>query len=227
MFDIEKLNEYYNNLSAQDGMSVVDFQDRQTTLFALDRNIDDLNDYRLGIKPWKKLRDEITPVSRFLKFYHIEADRIRFPLDNNTPDCWLLNDSKGLGIEVTIESGREQYYLTKEMIETSIGRGFIGIHDDAPQVDFDNRMSRPRVMYTTDQALDATKRGILRCLSKKNDRKYKKIFYLLIMSRLNSLPKERYGSITEELSQEAKKLPFQEVHIIGNTDKEPWGFQIK
>lgn len=229
MFDIDKLKDFYADISVPEGMDITDFQNRQAALFAEDRSINDINDYRLGRAQWKKLRDEITPVSRFLKFNNrIEANRVRFPLDNNTPDCWLINDTgDNLGIEVTIERGREQYHLKSEMIEDGMGRGFIGIQDDAPQADFDLRMSNPRTMFTSEQALDATKAGILRCLSKKNADRYKEVFYLLIQANLSTLPKERWAAITKELSQKASNLPFQEVHIIGNADEEPWGFRIK
>lgn len=228
MFDSNALYKFYDDLSAPDGMSVTDFHNRLATLFEENRSSNDVNDYRLGKKPWKKLRDEITPVSRFLKYSHINADRICFPLDDNIPDCWLLNvNGENRGIEVTIERGREQYHLAKELNESSMGRGFIGILDDASQADFDNRMSNPRSMYSSVQALDTTKAGILRCLSKKNDHKYSKIFYLLIQADLSTLPKQRWSAIVEELSQEAASLPFEEVHVIGNADSEPWGFQIK
>jgi len=82
-------------------------------------------------------------------------------------------------------------------------------------------------MHTPEQALNATKDGIIRCLLKKNDPRYQGIFYLLIQAHLSTLPKERWGAIMEELSQEAINLPFQEVYVIGNTDKEPWGVQVK
>ena len=121
----------------------------------------------------------------------------------------------------------EQYHLSKEMNENGWGRGFVGVPDDAPQADFDRRMSNPRIMYTTEQALEATKDGILRCLLRKNDHRYEEVFYLLIQAHLSTLPKERWGAITDELSQEATNLPFQEVHIIGTSDEKPWGFQIK
>ncbi|MEW8333753.1 MAG: hypothetical protein AB2692_22675, partial [Candidatus Thiodiazotropha sp.] len=143
-------------------------------------------------------------------------------------DCWLLTDSDDeIGVEVTIERGREQYHLAKELNESGMGRGFIGIQDDAPKTDFDNRMSNPRAMFTSEQALEATKAGILRCLSRKDDQKYENVFYLLIQAHLTNLPKERWSAITEELSLVAQNLPFQEVHIIGNADENPWGFQIK
>ena len=48
MFDVKALNKFYDDLSAQDGMSVTNFHNRQSTLFAEDRSSNDLNDYRLG-----------------------------------------------------------------------------------------------------------------------------------------------------------------------------------
>lgn len=228
MFDIDALNNFYEDLSSQDGMSVKDFHLRLAALFKDDRSSQDIDDYRLGKNRWKKLRDEITPVSQFLKFNNLGVDKVRFPLDNNTPDCWLLNiKGEDRGIEVTIERGREKYHLTKEMNECGLGRGFIGVQDDAPQTEFDNRMSNPRFMYSSEQALEETRRGILRCLSKKNDQRYSKVFYLLIHAHLTTLPKQRWSAIQQELSQEAASLPFMEIHVIGNADSEPWGFQIK
>ncbi len=63
MFDVEALNKFYDDLSTPDGMSITNFHIRQATLFAEDRSPHDLNDYRLGKNPWKKLRDETLIVS--------------------------------------------------------------------------------------------------------------------------------------------------------------------
>lgn len=228
LIDIETLNNFYKEVSTSEGMNIVVFRKRLASLFAGRRTDNDIENYRLGKNPWKKLRDEITPVSRFLKFNAIEADRIRFPLDNHTPDCWIMTrNGEEKGIEVTIERGREKYHLATELNEAGMGRGFIGIQDDSPQTDFDNRMSNPRAMFAPNQALDATKAGILRCLSRKNDQKFSNVFYLLIQAHLIVLPKERWKIIYEELTQAAKNLPFQEVYIIGDTNEKPWGFRIK
>jgi hypothetical protein len=228
MFDVEALSILYSDLSALDGMNVADFQKRLKNLFAKDRSNADLNDYRLGKKPWKGLADEIVPVSHFLQFQNIGVDRIRFPRDNNTPDCWLLNDKgQKFGIEVTIARGRERFELTKEMNETGIGRGFIGLQDVASQADFDKRMSNPRNMFDSEQALQATKAGILFSLSKKNSERYENIYYLVIQAHLSILPNDRWSAIAEDLSQKAAFLPFQEIHVIGDVGENPWGFQIK
>ena len=228
MFDRMALNKFYSELSAENGMSVAGFQSSLRTLFSMERSATDIDDYRLGKKPWKKLRDEITPVSRFIVFNDFCVDHLRFPLDDSTPDCWLIFENGDTrGIEVTIERGREQYHLTKEMNECGVGRGFIGMQDDAPQADFNRRMSKPRSMYSSEQALAVTKAGINRCLTRKNNDKYNGIYYLVIQAHLTTLPKERWTAITEELSHRAARLPFQEVHVIGNADEAPWGFQLK
>ena len=167
MFDINALNKLYEDLSAPNGMNVSDFHKNLKNLFEDERSEIDLNYFRLGRPPWKKLRDEICPVSGFLKYRKIETGQVRFPLDNNTPDCWLINNGINSGIEVTIERGKERHFRNTELIEAGMGRGFLGIQDDAPREDFEKRISKPRTTYTTDQALQSTKDGILRCLSRK------------------------------------------------------------
>ena len=113
------------------------------------------------------------------------------------------------------------------MIDTGLGRGFIGVQDNASKADFDRKMSGSRVMYSPEHALEATKNGILSCLKKKNKSKYENVHFLLIKADLSTLPKERWSAIRDELVSDAAELPFKEVHVIGNTDEEPWGFQIK
>ena len=228
MFDVVVLKKFYSEISNPAGVGIDDFQNELEFLFSKDRSDQDLNDYRLGRGVWKKLRDEITPVSRFLKFYSPDMDHVRFPLDDKIPDCWLLKDgSKDVGIEVTIERGRERYHRTKEMNETGIGRGFIGVQDDEEQEAFDRHMARPRIMYTTEQALNAVEQGILRCLSRKNDSKYEGVHYLLIQTDLSILSPKNWETIKKELTQETVSLPFQEVHVIGSADEKPYGFQLK
>ncbi len=227
-FDIRALNELFTRISAENGMSVADFQVELRGLFERPRSADDLSDYRLSRSPWKKLADEVTPVSRFLRFYGVESGQIRFPLDSHPPDCWLWKDGGNdpVGIEVTIAQATERYHLAKELVDTGQGRGFIGVSDDAPRVDFDRAMSRQRVMYPTGQALSAIRGGILRCLSRKDKPKFAG-FDLLIQAPLRSLPRERWEAIKGDLCAAAAMLPFREVYVIGNADERPWGFQIK
>ena len=228
MFNL-KLQEFYDLISEEPGIDTHDFYSQFDALFLDKRSQQDLDDYRLGRKPWKKLRDEVSPVSRFLRYAEIAPAQVRFPLNDKAPDCWLVtSDGSSYGIEVTIARGRERYHTTTEMIENGMGRGFIGIQDDEPQESFTNRMSMPRVAYSSEQALEATKRGILRCLSRKNDyAKYGDIFYLIIETDLNLLPHERWLLINDELSIVAHDLPFREIHVIGNSETTSKGFRIK
>lgn len=170
----------------------------------------------------------MVPVSRYLKFNKILEGRIQFHLDNKTPDCTLrLPNGVEHGIEVTIERGTEEFYLATELNKTGVGRGFIGIQDDAEQTEFDDSMIRARKVYSTVQALEATKDGILRCLSKKNHKKYNDVFCLLIQAHLNTLSFEQWGAIQSEISNAANCLPFEEIHIIGEVNNEALGFRIK
>ncbi len=228
MFDIEALDQFYRELSNPAGILVADFQEKYVRLFAGSRSGDDVKDYRLGKKPWKKLKDEVTPIFNFLKYNQIRAHRVRFPLDNDTPDCWLFDvNGEDRGVEVTIERGRERYHLAKELNNTGEGRGFIGVQDDAAKEKFSDKMSSPRSMYTTERALDVVKAGILRCLSRKNDVKYSKVYYLVIQTDFSILPKQRWYAIENDLRINAINLPFQEIHAVGKVDGELFGFQIK
>ncbi|MBK6742694.1 MAG: hypothetical protein IPG66_06805 [Hydrogenophilales bacterium] len=229
MFNTTRLQEFYDLISVESGIDTYEFFSQFDALFLAERSQQDLDDYRLGRKPWKKLRDEVSPVSRFLRYAEISSAQVRFPLNDKAPDCWLVtSDGGSYGIEVTIARGRERYHRTTEMIEKGLGRGFIGIQDDEPQESFTNRMSKPRLAYSSEQALKTTKLGILRCLSRKNDyAKYGDIFYLIIETDLNLLPHERWLPIIDELSNAAHNLPFCEIHVIGDSETTPKGFRIK
>jgi hypothetical protein len=225
------LKEFYARISAQGGVSVPEFESELTNLFQQHRSVADLNDFRLSKGAWKKLADEVLPVSRFLQFRDIKTGRIRFPLDHNPPDSWFWPQSakdpdKRLGIEVTIAKGTERFHLAKELVEKRRGRGFIGLSDDAPRAAFISAMSKDRVMYTSDQALLSVKRGVLRCLSRKNEQKFSGLL-LLIQAHLLPLPRERWEAIRSDLCAAAADCPFAEVYVIGDIDGRYEGFQIK
>jgi hypothetical protein len=209
-------------------MMVAHFQAELTRLFNRARSTGDLNDYRLSRGRWKKLADEILPISRFLRFRGMMVGRIRFPLNNNPPDCWLWPDdgSDRIGIEVTIAQGTERFHLATELVEKGQGRGFIGLPDDAPRIAFERAMSTDRVMYTPDQALSAVRRGILRCLTRKNKVRFAN-FVLVIQAHLLSLPGDRWEAIRGHLSAAAAVLPFSKIYVIGDANERPSGFQIK
>jgi hypothetical protein len=153
---------------------------------------------------------------------------VKFALNNTVPDCWLREDpeAKPQGLEITVAQSREQHYLGKELNEKRVGRGFLGLPDNAPSKAFSDRLARSRVMYSTGSALETIGNGIKSCLKKKSDPKYAG-FDLLIEAPLRSLPNERWNQIEGDLRSAASEMPFREIHVIGNQDTEPFGFRIK
>jgi len=106
--------------------------------------------YRLGRKVWKKIRDEAVPVSNHLKFWGLREGRVRFSMSDEAPDCsiWLQGEKQARGVEVTVAQARERFHLAKELNkEADVVPGFLGISDDAPQTEFDKAIKRRRVIY--------------------------------------------------------------------------------
>ncbi len=227
-FDTATLCEFYRRISAKDGVSVADLRSELDALFQRPRLESDINAYRLGRAPWKKLSDEISPIDRFLRLSSIEAGRIRFPLNDKAPDAWLWRRTQTdpVGIEATIAQGRERYHLAEELVTNGVGRGFIGVPDDAPQKWFDIAMSQERTMHATGQLLSAISSGIRRCLLRKNDPRFAG-YILVIQAPLDSLPPQRWDQKKDELREAAASLSFSEIHVISEAGTSPWGFQIK
>ena len=182
----------------------------------------------MGKSPWKKLSDEICPVMRFLMANKMTDGVVSFPLNDQIPDCWYLpaTSQDRIGIEVTIALGRERIELGRELVEKGIGRGFIGLQDDAPKASFEKSLSRQRVMYSTDHAISETKKAIISCLSMKNKQQYEGMI-LIVQAPLRSLPVERWEGMAQNLTIEAAPLPFKEIYLIGNSDTRPQTYKLK
>lgn len=131
-----------------------------------------------------------------------------------------------MGIEVTIAQARERLHLMQELVENGVGRGFIGLPDNAAQAEYDRAIARPRTMYSSDQAINATKAGVLSCLQKKNKPKYEGMV-LLVQAPLGSISEERWFPMIEELKEVAAQLPFAEVHLVGGRDMGPQSMRLK
>jgi hypothetical protein len=210
-----------------DWIPICDFEQALNDYFAGPRSNTEIADYRTKKGSLKKLRDEITPVLSHVKFLGTQGE-IRFELGDGVPDCWLRDSSTSepRGLEVTTAQSREQYYLGQELNQKGMGRGFIGLPDDAPLSAFSKNLSRQRIMYSTESALKATSDGIKLCLKKKAKPKYAG-FDLLIEAPLHNLPNERWSLILEELRSAAAEMPFRQIHVIGSRDPKLFGFRIK
>jgi hypothetical protein len=208
-------------------MPIPDFESAMNAYFKGARSAAEVADFRAKRGTQKKLRDEVAPVLRHIKFIGAKGG-IRFELNSGAPDCWLRDNpsAKPQGLEVTVAQSREQHHLGVELNEKGIGRGFLGLPDNAPAKAFAERLARPRSMYATDSALQVIGNGIKYCLQKKSNPKYAG-FDLLIEAPLRSLPRERWSRIDDTLRAAASKMPFRQIHVIGNQDTEPFGFRIK
>ena len=125
--DLDTLHDLEERLSAPEGVPTSGLTELLSAAFKGERGAKDVDDYRLGTRPWKKLRDEVSPVSAYLNFKGLEGN-VRFPLDNKVPDAWFTPDGGApVGIEVTRALGRTDYELAREMVRDGIGRGFLGL----------------------------------------------------------------------------------------------------
>jgi hypothetical protein len=210
----------------KDWLPIPEFKSAMSEHYSSPRSTSGLEDYRAKKGDQKKLRDEVAPILHYVEFARLQGE-IRFPFDNDVPDCWIRGDAstKARGIEVTVAQSREGYQLGRELNEKGEGRGFIGLPDDASKQNFLTALAKPQSMYSTDQALQAVSHGVKRCLEKKDDQKYVG-FDLLIEAPLGCLPNERWSRIQGDLCSAASKMPFREIHVIG--DRRPaFGFRIK
>lgn len=221
----ERLSYLFSRL--KDWISVAEFEAAVNQYFTEERSAAELAAYRARRSPLKKLRDEVIPVLNFLKFTNAQG-HVRFELDNGYPDCWLRENisSEPRGVEVTVAQAREQQLLGEELNEKGIGRGFLGLPDDASSRAFSAKLAHPRVMYSTEAALSVVNDGIKRCLQKKNKPKYVGQT-LLVEAPLRILPNERWSAIQEDLRLTAIPMPFEAIYVIGNQADEPFGFRIK
>jgi hypothetical protein len=176
----------------------------------------------------KKFTDEVFPAVRFACAVGL-VGQMRFPLDDQTPDCWYRStlESTLQGIEITVSGSREQVYIGRELNEGRIASGYLGLRDNAPSALFEQRVQR-RGMYTSEQRLAETRSQIEDSLAKKNEAKYQeKRFDLLISADLKGLPDERWIHIQPALRDAAREMPFRHIHVVSDRSSQPFGFQIK
>jgi hypothetical protein len=152
---------------------ISDFEQAMQGYFSSKRSQAEIADFRAKRGSLKILRDEVTPVLHHLRFVKAKGE-VKFALNNTIPDCWLREspEAKPQGLEITVAQSREQHYLGRELNEKRMGRGFLGLPDNASSKAFSDSLARPRVMYSTESALKVIGNGIKYCLKKKADPKY-------------------------------------------------------
>jgi hypothetical protein len=145
-FDATALQALEAALSAPEGMEITEFLATLDEHARRDRAPADVQAYREGRKPWKKLADEVAPVAAFLRHAKI-AGRIRFPLNDEPPDAWLLEDGSQteVGIEVTRVLARSKHETAKSMQDHKVVPGFLGVADNAPSEVYKQVKARGRI----------------------------------------------------------------------------------
>jgi len=80
------------------------------------RNSKEVEDYRVGKGAWKKVRDEVVPVSDHLEFWSRTEGQVRFAMNDEFPDCTVrLNGSAPIGLEVTMHKAKRTSSLRKNL----------------------------------------------------------------------------------------------------------------
>lgn len=221
--EADELHNFYAVLKR--GTTVTDFLDRYERVIPFIQKEGLTKSYRLAQGVVKKLRDEVSPVARFVRMHAAPEDRIWFALSNNTPDCCVRHEGGDLReIEVTVVHARERLNVMTELNETGIGRGHLGLSDDAPMDDFVRKMAQPRTAYTDKEIGDNMIRAVEICAHKKG--KFQGST-LLIEAPLETLPTDRWKNLRAPLAEKVRELAFSEVYVTGRSDKGDICLRIK
>lgn len=208
---IDQLEVFYAAIKR--GLTVAEFLSQLDQIRVFIHSHGLTEDYRLARGRVKKLCDEVTPVARFVRMHSKTEDWISFALDDQYPDCLLCHkDGSKREIEVTIALARERFHLMKELNETGIGRGFIGIPDNAPSEQFNLAMTRDRRAYSTVEVIDSIEHAIDLCAQ--NKLRYRGNT-LIIEADLLTLPSTRWLESLARFSKKVSALNFAEVHLTG------------
>ncbi len=208
----DELGDFYATLKS--GTSVASFLEQYKHIIGFIHAEGLTEDYRLARGRVKRLSDEVSPVARFVRKHAAPEDRIWFALDYTAPDCCVRHgDDRLREIEVTVAQGNERFNVVTELNQTGIGRGFLGLSDDAPTEHFVRKMAQQREAYTEDEIGRMIIRAVAICARKKSKSRGDT---LLIEAPLQTLPADRWGKFTAALSEEVKELAFSEVYVTGS-----------
>jgi len=212
----DELDDFH--IALKSGTTVASFLKRYERIIQFIHEEGRTKDYRLARRPVKKLRDEVSPVARFVRKHAAPEDRIWFALDDTTPDCCVRHGGGRLReIEVTVAQGRERLNVMTELNQTGTGRGYLGLSDDAPTEDFVRRMAQPRVAYSGEEVGHSMICAVVICARKKS---VSQGDTLLIEAPLETLPANRWDDFRLLLAEKVKELAFCEVYVTGRSERD-------
>ena len=219
----DNLDNFYVDL--RHGLSVASFLERYQSAIRFIHATGLTNDFRLGKGKTKRLRDEVSPVARFVKQNAAPEDRIAFTLDNTFPDCCIIHEGGHLReIEVTIAQGRETFFVMTELNEAGTGRGYLGLSDDAPTKEFRSEMAKPRQGYFEEDVVQSIISAVALCARKKGTTGGDT---LLIEAPLETLAPTQWNSHKLRFSEQVRDLSFTEIYLTGHSDNNDICLRIK
>ena len=220
-FTNQSLTNLYAAVSAPDGVTVTKLRSLVGEFTSRPIAKTDLQAYREGRKPWKKLHDEIVPVEHFLSARYPDNARVRFPLDNQPPDAWLtFGDDPPVGIEVTGALARAAHEVGKSLAEGGAVPGFIALQDDASSAAFAKARSRGRILNSASGVNRTIDMAISARLAGKDHEKYAG-HILLINAPIGSSPNRGAEDLQAALGIDAQALPFAEIYVLDTARGSP------
>lgn len=221
-FTAATLKALYAEISADGGVTVATLRERVSAFSTLPIAETDIQAFREGKKPWKKLRDEVVPVEHFLSARYPDSARVRFPLDDQPPDAWLTLEpgAEPIGIEVTGGLARAGIEVAKSMAGGEAVPGFIALPDDATNEDFARVRGRGRVTNartSVDRLIDDAIKGRM---TGKDHVKFSGNI-LLITAPIGSSPNRSTDALGAAHAAAAASLPFAEVFVLDRSRGSP------
>jgi len=212
-FTTATLEALYAAISSPDGVTIAELRALVGCFTTRPVADADLQAYREGRKPWKRLREEVVPVEHFLSATYPDDARVRFPLNDQPTDAWLTVDGgTPVGIEVTGALARAGIEVGKSLAGGGAVPGFIALQDDAKKTAFAEARARGRIMHsakgvdqTIDQAIKARMAG-------KDKSKFAGQI-LLITAPIGSSPKRSADDLKAAHLAAATALPFAKVFV--------------
>lgn len=213
-YDVTALANLYSLLKADHGVTAFELRALVGEMSAGQMSVADVNAYRQGRRPWKRLHDEVVPVMHFITKEYPPEVRVRFPLNDGVGDAFVwIEGQPPVGIEVTGALARSEVEVAKNLAEKGVVSGLLGLQDDAPQSLFDEAKQRVRLLHSSAAVAATAETGIRRQLRAKDRQQYEG-FILLVRCSLSSSPGMSEGAWRDCLGSEADALPFSQVYLV-------------